>query len=627
MRFWVKVTGNLNWLETKIAFRTRAGRVVELNPHEITKDYGSEDEVVSLVARHPYVALGFRYLMRDLLQIAFAPKDAGEWASRLSAPPGPEEIEAAFAPYRRALVLDDPLYPAMQVRPNAQALEAARKPVKRVRRAAPEAEDNEEEGAGDSPVACLLPDTPTKNVTTKDDDFFTKRDPIEVVGAGAVLPLMYAHMVLFPPSGGGYFSLPHGADSLKFAVVGETLWASVYANVLPRNRPPYADVTWPVPCSDTVFPWLDASLASLSLKKESNGGSGQPRSRRVVRRVDLHPCVIPMARRYLLSQAHNAACDLTGVEGPAFSNYERWPNGLQYDAVAWWAPFAAQEKNYVWGCNGYAPKPRTRKAENGPAKETGPAFLKAGGPLRFDRWLGLSLANERPLPEKKLGATWSCVTHPPVVAAFQAAERLIPRVSGPEAKVSSLIRRSSFRLEAVAIVPEGKALGLLDARSLPLWLARDDSARVIGISVDRMLEALHAIADASQSHAKGAALVTDPKKSPTIAAQLRDALLATQDGALQDAAQKIYNIYAASDDLDAANNRTLQETAYFVDNVRKSALALFDATFPFADVGGAAKRVSMARAALSRDLKKIFSKYKPKTDTTVTRAERTRREK
>ena len=43
---------------------------------------------------------------------------------------------------------------------------------------------------------------PTENVVKKDHDFFVKRDTVGAIGIGAILPVLYAHMVLFPPSGG-----------------------------------------------------------------------------------------------------------------------------------------------------------------------------------------------------------------------------------------------------------------------------------------------------------------------------------------------------------------------------------------------------------------------------------------
>ena len=600
---------------------------MELHPYEITRNFGGEDEVVGVVARHPYVALGFRYLMRDLLQIALAPRDAAEWARCLSAPPTPEEIGAALEPYRSAFVLDDPTSPAMQVRPCNDLLKARSKPARRSRKTAPDdgagEDEDEDEDAGDAPVAWLLPDAPTKNVTDKDDDFFTKRDPVKAVGAGAILPVLYAHMVLFPPGGGGYFSLPHGGDSLKLAIVGETLWASIFANVLPRDMAPYSGAVGRVPCNETVFPWLDPSLAGMSLTKGDDGGENRPGSRRVVKRANLHPCAIPMPRRYLLKAARDAVCDLTGVAGPVFDGYARWPNGLQYDAKSWWAPFAATEETYAWNGSGYAPKPRKPKAGDDPAEEARPAFVKAAGPLRFDHWLGLSLMNGSPIPNRKIKETWSRREIPPVLAAFQAAERHIARAPANADTMEGLLaRRSAFRLEAIAAVPAGKVLGLLDARSLPLWLARDDVARNVAASIEQMLAALSDIGGVLQTHAKGAALVTDPKRSPAIAAQLRDALLTAQDGALSDAAQAVFGAYAATAELDEADRDAGALVGCFVKDTKRTALDLFDVTFPILDAGAAATRIAVARAKLNKSLGKIAEKSTPMANETAGPAKR-----
>src|SRR5262249_2449629 len=141
--------------------------------------------------------------------------------------------------------------------------------------------DDDDRGA--EPIASLLPDAPTENVVKKDLDFFVKRDTVGAIGAGPILPGLYAHMVLFPPSGGGYFGLPHRIDSLKFAVTDDTLWRSIAVNLLDRQQGAMSAGPWPAPCDLTVFPWLDPSLAALSLKR------GHPEARRLVRRSSIHP--------------------------------------------------------------------------------------------------------------------------------------------------------------------------------------------------------------------------------------------------------------------------------------------------------------------------------------------------
>jgi CRISPR system Cascade subunit CasA len=277
--------------------------------------------------------------------------------------------------------------------------------------------------------------------------------------------------VLFPPSGGGYFSLPHGIDSLKFAMAGDTLWRSIAANVLDRQQGVMSSGSWPAPCDFTVFPWLDPGLAALSLKR------GHPDARRLVRRSGVHPAAIPLPRRYLLCEPSKRRCDLTGALGPTFAHYERWPNGLQYESRDWWAPFAASVEILEWTGSNWAPrkaKPKARadddevSAEGADSEAAGTMFLKSRGPLRFDQWLELSLDNP-PSPPTDGGTAkqWRRVLRPPTVSAFAAREPRLAEELGRALQRSALTRRTGFRLEATGAVLDGKALGGFDQAASP----------------------------------------------------------------------------------------------------------------------------------------------------------------
>ena len=60
------VTGSLCWFDTFLTFRTRSGKRVEATPLDITHN-ADIDPIVGVIARHAYVELGFRFLMRDIL--------------------------------------------------------------------------------------------------------------------------------------------------------------------------------------------------------------------------------------------------------------------------------------------------------------------------------------------------------------------------------------------------------------------------------------------------------------------------------------------------------------------------------------------------------------------------------
>jgi CRISPR system Cascade subunit CasA len=228
-------------------------------------------QLVAVETGHPFLDRGFEGLMRDLLQIALAPKDARAWAARLLSPPSPDELAAAFAPYRPALVIDDDTAPALQVRPARERLgEATKQPRKRQQPAAPrdEEEDETDEGGASLPIGLLLPEQPTDQAMRSGLDFFTHGLTVKAVAPGLALPLLYASMVLFPAAGGGYYGLPHGADSIKYQITGRTLWETLWANVLCTDDPRLGGAPFPPPSDPRLFPWLDPRLPHMSLQRK-----------------------------------------------------------------------------------------------------------------------------------------------------------------------------------------------------------------------------------------------------------------------------------------------------------------------------------------------------------------------
>jgi len=174
---------SLCWFDALLPFRTRSGKRVEATPLDITKD-ADNDPIVGIIARHAYVEVGFRFFMRDILQIALAPADAEAWAALVAHPPTPEELRQELERFRPAFILDDGRFPAMQVRPALERLAETAKPKPRSAKAAHEEGDEDERGV--QPITALLPDAPTGNVVSKDLDFFVKRDTVGVISAGAI---------------------------------------------------------------------------------------------------------------------------------------------------------------------------------------------------------------------------------------------------------------------------------------------------------------------------------------------------------------------------------------------------------------------------------------------------------
>jgi hypothetical protein len=265
-------------------------------------------------------------------------------------------------------------------------------------------------------------------------------------------------MVLFPQSSGGYFGLPHGANSIKFAVRGDTLWESIWANVI--NAPENEGA--PVPCDHMVFAWLDPSLREMPLGRKDES------ARRSVARSKLPSYFVPLPRRYLLGVQTTGLCDLTDVEGPSYTDYKRWPAGLQYEPRNWTMPFVAERKTYVFGASGWRPKTAASDSQEGNAN--GPEFVNANGPLRFDDWLEASLDEAREPPEQaELDQKYKSVDQPAAVVAFRKRAMLLTEVQ----KSTALVTEVGFRLEAIGANLDGKVMAAFSRRQLPLWYARD----------------------------------------------------------------------------------------------------------------------------------------------------------
>ncbi|MCM8738626.1 type I-E CRISPR-associated protein Cse1/CasA [Azospirillum sp. A1-3] len=545
------------------------------------------DPIVAVRLGHPLVERGFEFLMRDILQAALPPRSVSDWEQLLAAPPTPVQLTEALAPYEDAFQIDHPSHPALQVRPSPQRLAeaAGRKPPK-ARRPAEEAEDDDEDAAGLQPIATLLPDAPTAEAVKQDADFFVRRGGVTAIGAGAVLPVLYAHMVLFPPGGGGYLGLPHGADSIKFQMVGATLWETLWLNVLTRHADGMETALWPAPLDATVFPWLDGSLAGMPLGRKDEQASRSMERRR------LHPAHIPMPRRYLLAPPVPGRCDLTGLEGPVFTGYSRWPKGLAYQPTGWWMPWAS------------------RIVSAGKSDEPS-QFLRARGPLRFDDWLETALLTDQPATSASRPAKQRLL--PPVLRQFQSAGS--PRPAGPsrrtraERSATALMEEDSLRVRACAQFFYNKPVGGMSQRELPVFDLPAADLGWLGDQMSRALDRLGRMAGALHMTARSACRVGRREGPAALADHLKDRLLAALDGAVLDGAGRLAGLARdhTGEERVAAAEAVAQELLV---QGQDAAVRLFDTAFPIAGTTATDRLLAMERAVLIGRLTLILS---PKT--------------
>ena len=554
------------WFDQPVPFRRRSGHRDVLPITALTTGY-ADDPIVAVETGHWFTDAGFFFLLRDLLQIAIPPATEQAWLDRLLRPPRPDALRAALDSYAEAFDLVHPELPAMQVRPSETA--RASKPQKSGRSrnqeaTAEDADEEEIEPAGAQPLLRLFPDSPTANNDDKGTSFFGRLgDARPSIGAGLVLPLLYANMVLFPSPGGGHFALPTGIDSVKFAVVGDTLWRSLWANVHTADR---------TPPDRRAFPWLDPRWREQQLgkapwfKEEANqvrvAGQAQ----------------IPMQRRHLLGSASADRCHMSGVDGSCFTTFERWPSGPLYSPVGFIPAWAAV-------------RPSKRK---GAAPDTF-EYRRARHRMRFDDWLDIALgrqSNEGNEPG------WSV---PDAIQRFTArCDSVLDELESIGEMASSTgtaFRELPFRVEAVALVIDGKAAVASSRRALPLWRIGSARTETIAHRVAGVIQRLDKVAEALAQAAKSAVVLTAGARAEATPSALADALKARLEPFVLD----LPRLHAAAaDDLAAValDDRVIERSIAV-------AAAIFDETFPILGVDKPSLAAARARSVLRGKLNKL----------------------
>lgn len=556
----------MQWLDQPIPFVRRSGRVEEAEFVALVSDYHT-DPVVAVACGHVVLQLGFELLSSHLLQLACPPAEAPEWAEWLLQPPSPEVLAKMLAPLRPALMLGGCETPFLQVKPLA---DWTSEPL---------------------PLAGLLPDSPSETAIANDQDFFVKRGNYGAVRAGLVAPLLYAATTLFPAAGGGYFSIPHGAGSTKYQIVGRTLWETLWLNVRGLDSWDLRDAPWPPPLDGSVFPWLRTDIRHLALGRVSDGkrakiraeGGEAPDTIITVPLRDRHPAGFAMPRRYLLTPPRLGRCSLTGAEGLVFDAYDRWTQGLSYDSEGWSYPHV------------------------GPAEKIGPGgtvekrwYIQAAAPLRLDDWLGPALGHQ-PQRTAEDGAG-VVIQPPPVVRAFHArAETLFGFFDDRSGEISGLHPDLPFHIRAVALFAFGKAVGGLSEKTLPMYRLRSERLDQLATRAAAMAASVAHFAGLLRWAAGQALKLGDSGKTVSLPAQLHDALLRL----LEDRVLQALPALAAAlnhDDFEAGRITAEQTMVDLDDQARRQALDLFDDAFPIDGTSDLADRLVQVRRSLRKML-------------------------
>ena len=326
-----------NW----IPVRRADGSTDRIAPWRIT---GPDPPCVDIDTPRPDFKGALLELLIGLVQTAFPPENDKAWKRGFKEPPSPETLQAAFAPLLPFFNLfgNRPLF--------LQDLTLT-----------------EAEAKTPSPIAALLMDTPGENATRHNGDFFIKRDqpPDKLCPACAVAAL--ATMQAYAPSGGvGYRVSIRGGGPLTTLVIGDTLWETVWTNVLPLDERNVAPLPHdPAAIRDKVFPWTAPTHVSRKEGSEIHRAAAH----------FLHH-YWGMPRRILLApdeEAQASACPVCGQPHTVFVR-RFWTTNYG--------------NNYGLGWR----HPLTPYRDQGPGKE--PLSLKGISEGRgYNHWLGLVIGD------------------------------------------------------------------------------------------------------------------------------------------------------------------------------------------------------------------------------------------
>ncbi len=286
--------------EAWIPVLRRSGRRQVICPAEFV-DGLENDPVIRLDAvRADFIGSLLQFFI-GLLQTALTPEDVEEWEQRLFEPPTVKELQAAFKPYESAFELDGDGPRFFQ--------------------------DLELPAQAESSIGSLLIDAPGENTLKKNADHFVKRDLVQQMCPACTATALLTLQMNAPSGGSGHRPSLRGGGPLTTIVFSETpgydtLWHTVWLNILLKNELAQTRCNTTVKASETMFPWLQPTRVS------DQDGTQVPGS-------EIHPVHVywSMPRRIRLAApvTEEGRCSLCNMQGNLFyRDYNRATHGPQY---------------------------------------------------------------------------------------------------------------------------------------------------------------------------------------------------------------------------------------------------------------------------------------------------------
>ncbi len=199
-------------------------------------------------------------------------------------------------------------------------------------------QDYEEELDGDElSIHALVPEAPGENTLRKSADLVIWRQRLpDAVSLSVAAMLLYGYNLYGTRTGRGHRQGMRGEKVMVTLVepdrprAAETVWARVWANVLPYNRwvATFGPSSWD---EKRIFPWASATRTSR------NGETITPN--------DVHPLQAywQMPRRIRLVPSSTGECGLSGTNGPVVQSFIRATHGPDYQG--WRHPLTSYRHN------------------------------------------------------------------------------------------------------------------------------------------------------------------------------------------------------------------------------------------------------------------------------------------
>lgn len=198
-------------LDPWIPIRRKSGRRERIAPWQITVDLKGDPIVAVDATRAPWNGALTEFLIA-LMQTTLLPEDARAWRERWDDPPGPEDLKRQLEKTAKSFELcgEAPFLQEVSLKVEAQKdIEKYTKPVQK-----------------------LLVDGVSEEQAKKNSDLFVKSGAVDALCAPCAAAALWDLQAHAPQGSAGYYTSLRGGGPVSTIVSCETLWKTVWANVL-----------------------------------------------------------------------------------------------------------------------------------------------------------------------------------------------------------------------------------------------------------------------------------------------------------------------------------------------------------------------------------------------------------